>query len=166
MKEYFFRVNQRPKPKQSTRMGKGRFHKDPKVEAAEKNIRYQVSQQMETGPITGPVFVTVIFLREAVKTPKWKRIAQVEGRIKKTTIPDVDNLMKLTLDALNGLVWTDDRNVIGQTGFKGYGMKDEILIHVLELPQMENKDDPVKAQDPFVMSLEAIKRAHQKYYES
>src|SRR5690242_18018702 len=49
-----------------------------------------------------------IFCEVPASWPNWKRLAALEGRIKATTNPDVDNAGKLLCDALNGVCWRDD----------------------------------------------------------
>lgn len=45
-------------------------------------------------------------------TPSKKAAAMMDGRIKRTARPDVDNIGKIVLDALNGLAYVDDKQVI------------------------------------------------------
>ena len=47
--------------------------------------------------------------------------------------PDLDNLAKLVLDAMNGLVYDDDRRVISLVCRKGYGSPERTEIAVKEV---------------------------------
>lgn len=47
--------------------------------------------------------------------------------------PDVDNIAKAVLDALNGIVWLDDKQVVGLLALKAYGKEDKINIEILEV---------------------------------
>ena len=51
------------------------------------------------------VKVTFVFKRQATKTWKTKPMPRYRHAIK----PDMDNLLKSTFDALNEIVWTDDK---------------------------------------------------------
>ena len=43
--------------------------------------------------------------------PKYKREAMLSGELVPLTKPDADNVLKLVLDALNGLAYLDDKQV-------------------------------------------------------
>ena len=47
--------------------------------------------------------------------------------------PDLTNLLKSTEDALKGIVWHDDSQVVGMQLAKVYGEKELVRIHVAEL---------------------------------
>lgn len=49
--------------------------------------------------------------------------------------PDVDNIAKAVLDALNGVIWLDDRQVVGLLVFKAYGKENKINIEIIEVEQ-------------------------------
>lgn len=51
---------------------------------------------------------------------KKKTIACLEGKIRPTTKPDLDNITKAILDALNGVAWYDDSQVVSLTINKYY----------------------------------------------
>ena len=44
--------------------------------------------------------------------------------------PDVDNIAKAVLDALNGVIWVDDKQVVELTVKKYYGTSNEIQIEI------------------------------------
>lgn len=69
-----------------------------------------------------PVRLTMEFVIAAPKSwPKWKREAAIAGIIAPTGRPDMDNLEKALLDALNGIVFEDDALVIQRGAEKLYG---------------------------------------------
>lgn len=47
--------------------------------------------------------------------------------------PDVDNIAKAILDALNGVVWLDDKQVVELLVSKAYGKEDKINIEIIEV---------------------------------
>lgn len=51
---------------------------------------------------------------------KAKRIMICEGRLHHTKTPDLDNLLKLVLDGLNGVAYIDDKQIIELTASKFY----------------------------------------------
>ena len=73
-------------------------------------------------------------------TPKWKLQYIVRGYVRPNKSPDLDNYVKLILDALNGLLWLDDRFIIEIHSGKYYTLdnpRTEILIN--EIPQPVSK---------------------------
>ncbi|MDE2096954.1 MAG: RusA family crossover junction endodeoxyribonuclease [Patescibacteria group bacterium] len=70
----------------------------------------------------------------AASWPAWKREAALEGRIRPTGTPDLDNLFKAAQDALNGVVWLDDAQIVEVSGRKRYGPQPflSIMVRVLE----------------------------------
>jgi len=60
---------------------------------------------------------------------KKKQRQAVEDRIRPTTRPDADNLVKM-LDSLNGVVWSDDKQIVQLTIMKFYGLRPRMCITV------------------------------------
>lgn len=65
--------------------------------------------------------------------PGWKRSAAILGQVRPTGTPDLDNLFKAAQDALTGVVWYDDKQVVEVYGTKNYAMAPslELVVHVL-----------------------------------
>jgi Holliday junction resolvase RusA-like endonuclease len=66
--------------------------------------------------------------------PKWKAEAVAEGLIPHTTRPDLDNYVKLVLDALNGVFFVDDKQITGIVGRKKYGLIPQTRVVLRRLP--------------------------------
>ncbi len=81
--------------------------------------------------LIGPVEVTV----EAVmpipvsKSKAWKEDA-LKGRVFPAGRPDLDNLVKLVSDALNGIVWGDDAQIVFLLARKLYGVTPRTIVRV------------------------------------
>ena len=67
--------------------------------------------------------------------PKWKREAATDGRIMPTGKPDLDNIIKAAKDALNGIIWRDDSQVVEVKALQIYGSSAMVSIGVSELGQ-------------------------------
>ena len=105
-------------------------------------IQMYAMQEMKEKDITPPIKpdglgITVSIC--VVKVPpksfsKKKRKLAYEGAICPLTKPDLDNIAKIYLDALNGVVWHDDSQVQTLTISKVYGDNPHVLvmIHWLE----------------------------------
>jgi Holliday junction resolvase RusA-like endonuclease len=74
-------------------------------------------------PCNGPVSVHINFLFPRPKSKTWKRRAM--PRLPHAKKPDLDNLAKAVLDALNGLVFSDDSQVVHLVLRKSYVAGDE-----------------------------------------
>ncbi len=44
--------------------------------------------------------------------PQWKYDAAIFNKIRPSSKPDLDNIVKIVKDALNGIVWVDDAQVV------------------------------------------------------
>jgi len=62
--------------------------------------------------------------------PQWKRALALAGRIEPTVKPDADNVEKAVKDALNGVAWRDDCQVVSGTKEKLYGPQPGVRILV------------------------------------
>lgn len=107
-----------PTGKGRPRFGKGRTFTDPKTVAAEAEIRWLL--QKENPPkFEGPVGIIVRFyLKRPKSAPKDRELP--------CTRPDVDNYLKLVLDAANGILFDDDAQVVLATVEKIYGDPERI----------------------------------------
>lgn len=56
----------------------------------------------------------------------------IAGLIVPTTKPDGDNILKVVLDALNGLAYDDDRQVVKMGIIKVYGVNPGLMVQVDE----------------------------------
>lgn len=91
-------------------------------------------------PYGGYVFINVEAIFDIPKSyPKKKREACLCGGIRPDKKPDADNILKAVLDALNGVAYEDDRQVvevlcikkyIGGDGWKSYGMEPGLYIGI------------------------------------
>lgn len=86
----------------------------PETRAWEATVaRYGRAAMAGREPITGPVeLLTVFLLPVPASWPDWKRRLALEGQVVPTTKPDWDNLGKAAADALNGIAWVDDSQVV------------------------------------------------------
>ena len=73
-------------------------------------------------PLQGPLVLCAVFTLPVPKSwSKKDRAAALDGSKRPTGKPDVDNLVKLATDALNGVVWVDDSQLVSVTMSKCYG---------------------------------------------
>ena len=90
-----------------------------------------VRDQVDFAPLQGALEVG---LTVVVGVPKsWSRkraIRALEGTDRPIGKPDLDNVAKLHLDALNGVVWKDDAQVVALRASKVYGETPKVILTV------------------------------------
>ncbi len=64
---------------------------------------------------------------------KKRRAAAVAGEIKPTGKPDADNTQKLLFDALNGIIWKDDAQIVDIRFSKRYGERPRTELTIWEV---------------------------------
>lgn len=128
----------RPIAKQSTRFTRsGHAYRPKNVVEFHRYLRRAVPEQLPAGfvPFAGAIRVRIaaIFAIPASRPAKERNIVAGGGSVPKPTKPDVDNLMKATLDPLNGLVWRDDAQIAEASIAKRWGIRDQLIISVSAL---------------------------------
>lgn len=114
------------------RVGVGvRTYTDAKTASYENLVRLAASQSMAgRAPLAGPVHVSVnAWMSVPTSWSKRRREDALRGVVRPTTKPDADNLVKV-LDALNGIVWRDDSQVVQLTVGKHYSATPSMVIVV------------------------------------
>lgn len=116
---------------------RGRFpsiYNDPKSVAEKKRIAqdaYVLLRAAGDKPIEGPISADIKFYFEIPKiSTKKKKVDMAVGIIKHTKKPDIDNCIKLLLDALNGLCYKDDSQIIKITAEKHYANNPGTIIEL------------------------------------
>lgn len=109
----------------------GRTYTDSKTAGAENWVRAcamaQVGQPVLDGPLAITMTVTVAV------PPSWSKRKQadaISGAVRPTGRPDLDNIAKLVADALNGIVWRDDSQVVSMMLSKLYGEAPGAVIEI------------------------------------
>ena len=83
-------------------------------------------------PLDEPVFMRIrAYFAPPASTPKKKVAAMIAGQLCPTKKPDIDNIVKLYLDALNGLAYRDDSLVVELHCSKHYGAVAETRVDIL-----------------------------------
>lgn len=135
-----------PVPKQSVRFAitktkksyRPRTYQTMQVLCFEKQLRQTAIEQLPKNfqPFIGAIGLEITFVFPPLKSFSQKRLRQLElGKIQyKTTKPDLtDNLMKGTMDALNGIIFKDDSQIATIHSRKIYGLVPHIEMKFYEL---------------------------------
>jgi Holliday junction resolvase RusA-like endonuclease len=82
-------------------------------------------------PMTGPLRLEVLCVYEPPASwPTWKREAALAGQVWKTSKPDHDNLEKQVGDALNGVAYGDDAQIVRSSCAKRYGRPERTEVRL------------------------------------
>ena len=128
----------KPMAKQSFRTTRtGQKYLDASVIRYRKAIRNMAIAQMrnqKAEKIEGAVNMNIIYAFRRPKSLSKKERNEIDGgkNIPKTTKPDIDNLTKAILDALNGIAWKDDAQVTQINIQKVWSAKDQIEVEIWE----------------------------------
>lgn len=125
-----FEVNIRPHGKQRPRVCKNGITFTPKKTLDNEKLIRLAFIQSKCSKLEGNlnVEITAIFAPNKSETKKNKAL-QITG-IPYNKKPDIDNICKEVLDALNGMAWNDDASVVKMSGEKIYGSEDKLIIKI------------------------------------
>lgn len=76
-----------------------------------------------------------VFMPIPKSDTKKKKEAKLNGKIRPTVKPDNDNIAKSVLDALNGLAYGDDKQIVGLKVDKHYGAEPYVHVKLIELEE-------------------------------
>jgi len=71
------------------------------------------------------------------KTRKGVRTLKESAPAFKTGKPDCTKLARAVEDALTGIVWKDDSQIVGHHVYKTWGEQEGVFVHVMELEEQE-----------------------------
>lgn len=130
-------------PRQRTRVTKARNGKtfaqnytpknDP-VNAYKAALQQAATDAYSEAPLDSPLLLVVEFVLPRNKGLMWKK--KPMPRMRHTTKPDLDNLLKSTKDALSGVLFRDDKQVCSVQATKWIASGDEqphVEIRICEL---------------------------------
>lgn len=114
----------RPMPKQSVRFTKSGYAYQPKKIVDYQKAIHLYAKSQKIKMLEGAILIEIDshYQKKNVKSP-----------IPKITRPDVDNLAKPILDALNGVAWKDDSRVCELRLRKFHDSEDKIVIRISEI---------------------------------
>ena len=108
---------------------------DQKTKTYEATIKAWAQRAMGSArPLEGPVAVD-LYIRVGVpaSTSKKRTEAFLQNEELPTKKPDIDNIIKAYLDAMNGIVYKDDTQVIRLSAKKGYSLVAGVDVCVVQI---------------------------------
>ncbi len=89
-------------------------------------------------PIESPLDVSIVFYMPIPKSITKKAKEAIEqGKTKHIKKPDLDNMAKAVLDALNGLAYKDDSQIVSLTLYKTYSEQPRTEVKIMEVTKDE-----------------------------
>ena len=121
----------------AVRFGKGiRMYDPKKVATFKRQLGMLAKQQMlDRGldPYDGPLEVNMEFYRPVqASISKKERARRLSGVHMPTVKPDLDNYIKSTSDALNGIIWADDNLIVSLEAKKFYSEQPHLTVEIKE----------------------------------
>jgi Holliday junction resolvase RusA-like endonuclease len=111
------------------------------VRTPEKTANYETLVKLAAGaamggnaPMQGPLSLMLrLYVQIPKSVTKRDRVAIAEGRFLPTKKPDVDNCLKAIADAMNGIVYDDDAQLVTVMVVKQYSDTPRAEVGVIEL---------------------------------
>ena len=131
----FLTVKGEPVAKGRPRFGNGRTYTPKKTVDAENNIKL-LALKVGFEKLHGPLRMTITFEMRIPKSwPAQSKKEALEGFIRPTKTPDIDNLFKLVADALQGdnMVYQDDNQIVEIMAVKRYSADPKTIILIEEV---------------------------------
>tara|TARA_R110000772_G_scaffold120888_1_gene227180 strand:- start:642 stop:1046 length:405 start_codon:yes stop_codon:yes gene_type:complete len=131
----FLTVKGEPVAKGRPRFGNGRTYTPKKTVDAENNIKL-LALKVGFEKLHGPLRMTITFEMRIPKSwPAQSKKEALEGFIRPTKTPDIDNLFKLVADALQGdnMIYQDDNQIVEIMAVKRYSADPKTIILIEEV---------------------------------
>jgi len=88
-------------------------------------------------PILGAISVRIEFYmprpKNHYRTGKYSHLLKADAPMNHTGRPDIDNLLKFVMDALNGVFYKDDSQICQVFTLKQYNTRPGTLVEIVEL---------------------------------
>jgi Holliday junction resolvase RusA-like endonuclease len=106
----------------------------PKSRGYKEYIKQIARQELHIEPLTGSIRINVKVYRGIQKSgSKLTRRKKQDGIIRPTVKPDTDNYYKAVSDALTGILWEDDNQIVEIHVGKWYSDQPRVEIEVEEI---------------------------------
>lgn len=116
------------------RFGKGFVYTDAKTANTETWVKSRAVEQCGTPCLSGAVSLLVdIEVPVPASWSKRDKALALAGSLRPKGKPDLDNCIKLIADALNGIMWVDDAQVVSMAVSKRYADAGNTVIKVSQV---------------------------------
>lgn len=122
------------RPRFSTRGGFVRSYTPEKTRVAELAFAYAALPYKPKEPLSGALRIDFQFYLQTPRSWSRKRRDEAEkGQIRHITKPDADNLVKTCMDAMNGVFFLDDAQVVEFSSSKHYSDNPRTVVTIVQV---------------------------------
>lgn len=104
----------------------------------EELVRLKFREKYKDAPIEDAVRVSIMVWMMPAKSLSKKKKAELMMQSPMLK-PDVDNIAKIVLDALNGLAWKDDKQVVYLDIEKLWGYEEKVVVIITTKEDFDNE---------------------------
>ena len=129
----------------------GRIYTPAKTRKAQQSLAMVSAPWAPRAPLTCGLRVDLGFVFEP--RPSWskkKKAAAIDGTLRHVIKPDIDNLIKLSMDSLTRLFWVDDTQIEEIHARKCYGPQAMTQIDITLLPKKQDKAMTQTQTPPYI----------------
>ncbi|WP_054948960.1 RusA family crossover junction endodeoxyribonuclease [Numidum massiliense] len=129
------------RPRATTVNGRVRMYDPPKSRNYKEYLRFLAAEHAPDKLLEGPLAMDLRVYRRIPKSfSKKKKAAAIAGELRPVTKPDADNYLKSVKDALNGVIWRDDSQVVNVSVGKWYGEKPRVEIRISGIEEVNKHE--------------------------
>lgn len=125
------------RPRATSFQGRARTYTPAKTRNYESHVREVAAgrmQELGLAPFRRPVEVEIGAVMPVPRSWSAKKRAQaIAGVVAHVSRPDLDNIAKAVLDAVNGVVIEDDCQIVSMVSVKHYGEAPKVVLFVREV---------------------------------
>lgn len=130
-----FTVEGQPKGKARPRFGKGHTYTPPETKAYEELIANTYKKETNY-KFNGEIKVVInAYYKIPENKPKKEKILMVTNEVRPQSKPDIDNICKGVLDALNKIAYDDDKQVVSLEIQKWYSETPRLEIQIFNIKE-------------------------------
>lgn len=119
------------RPRASTQGGFVRLYDPKKSKDYKDYVRLAAAEHAPAALLEGPLGMVLTVYRSIPKSFSKKKAALAEdGELRPVSKPDVDNYLKGVKDALKGVIWKDDSQVVEVFAQKRYSSRPRIEVKI------------------------------------
>lgn len=117
---------------------------DKDTQAYEMSIKeayLQANQEAYMNPGTPLAIILTVYQQIPKSVSKKKKQEMLDGKIRPTKKPDIDNILKSVLDSLNQVAFHDDTQIVSVEVVKWYDETPRMVVKIFEINKLleENK---------------------------
>lgn len=128
------RIPGKPMGKQRARTLKNGFSYTPEKTVSYENMVKLVYHESGGTYMEGPLKACIKIVHDIPKsTSKKNREKMLRGELLPTKKPDIDNVQKIIFDALNGIAYKDDTQIVAVMAEKTYGSNPYVEVSLEEV---------------------------------